>query len=210
MLGANPDVDPRAEFTMLGWTLTGRTMDTEGGTEKIFLMLSPKEELEKMCSIEVLVLKDTDSGPKDGFHEAFKGSLQRLGDGTYSTRLPWKEDHVQLSTNKMLAVARMHSTTRRLEKLGKLEEYQEVREEQVKEGILELIPEEPSGKIIHYVPHQPVIREEAESTKMRIAYNCSARSSPEDPSLNDCFEKGPRSYTENPPQPVHKKVPRNS
>eukprot|EP00795_Rhopilema_esculentum_P003863 gene3863-biopygen1967 len=42
------------EFTMLGWILTGRTMDTVGGTEKIFLKLSPKGEFEKMCSIEVL------------------------------------------------------------------------------------------------------------------------------------------------------------
>lgn len=64
-------------------------------------------------------------------------------------------------------------------------------EAQIKEDILESIPKEPSGQIVHYVPHQPVIREDAESTKMRIVYDCSARSSPEDPSLNDCLEKGP-------------------
>ena len=64
-------------------------------------------------------------------------------------------------------------------------------EAQIKEGNLESIPEESSGQIFHYVPHHPVIREDAESTKMRIVYDCSARSSPKDPSLNGCLEKGP-------------------
>ena len=190
VLGPNPDVDPGAEFTTLGWTVTGKTMEVDSEVERIFLLLSPKEEFEKMCSIDVLGLADTDNGQGDR-HKNFKGSLQRLDDGTYSTKLPWKEDHVDLPTNKTLAVARLHSTTRRLEKLQKLEEYHEVMEAQIKEGILESIPEEPSGQIVHYVPHQPVIREDAESTKMRIVYDCSARSSPEDPSLNDCLEKGP-------------------
>ena len=191
VLGPNPDVDPGAEFTMLGWTVTGKMMEVDSEVEKIFLMLSPKEEFEKMCSIEVLGLTDTDSRPEDRLHENFKESLQRLVDGTYSTRLPWKVDHTELPTYRTLAVARLHSTTRRLERLQKLEEYHEVMEAQIKDGILESIPEEPSGKIVHYVPHQPVIREDTESTKMRTVYNYSARSCSEDPSLNDCLEKGP-------------------
>jgi len=113
VLGTNPDVDPGAEFTMLGWTVTGKTMEADSEVERIFMMLSPKEEFEKMCLIEVLGLADTDSRPGDTFHENFKRSLKRLGDGTYSTRLPWKEDHVELPTNRMLAVARLHNTTRR-------------------------------------------------------------------------------------------------
>ena len=166
-------------------------MEADSEVERIFMMLSPKEEFEKMCLIEVLGLANTDSRPGDTFHENFKRSLKRLGDGTYSTRLPWKEDHVELPTNRMLAVARLHNTTRRLERVQTLNEYHEVMEAQIKEGILEPIPEEPSSENIHYIPHQPDIREDAESTKMRIVYDCSARSSPADPSLNDCLEKGP-------------------
>ena len=98
---------------------------------------------------------------------------------------------MDLPTNKTLAVARLHSTTRRLERLQKLEECHEEMEAQIKDGNLESIPVEPRGQIFHYVPHQPVIREDAESTKMRIVYDCSAISSPEDPSLNDFLEKGP-------------------
>ena len=191
LLGPNPDVDPGAECTMLGWTLAGRMVESSLGTEKILLMVSSQDEFERMCSIEVLGLSDTDKRLDEEFHENFQKKVKRLSDGTYMTRLPWKEDIVQLPANKELAVARLYNTTRRLEKLQKLEEYEEVMKDQIKEGILEKVPEKPSGEIVHYVPHQAVIREQAESTKMRIVYDCSAKSNAHVPSLNDCLEKGP-------------------
>ncbi len=42
-----------------------------------------------------------------------------------------------------------------------------------------------------YIPHRYVIRESAQTTKMRIVYDASARESPEAPSLNDCLYAGP-------------------
>ena len=75
--------------------------------------------------------------------------------------------------------------------MEKLNEYHTVMEQQLEEGILELVPEVPTGEVIHYIPHQAVIREEAESTKMRIVYDCSAKQNPQAPSLNDCLEVGP-------------------
>ena len=97
----------------------------------------------------------------------------------------------ELPSNKELALARLRLTTRKLEKMGKLEEYNKVMQDQIDEGILEEVPEQQTGDIIHYIPHQAVIREDAESTKMRIVYNCSARQNTESPSLNDCLEIGP-------------------
>ena len=138
-------------------------------------MNSTRDEFEQMCSLEVLGLSD--EGGNDRFHESFKETLKCLDDRSYSTRLPWKSDHCPLPTNKNLALARLHITTRKLEKLKKLEEYHEVMTDQVKEGILEETPKEPTGEVVHYVPHQPVIREEAESTRMRIVYDCSVRAS---------------------------------
>ena len=53
------------------------------------------------------------------------------------------------------------------------------------------MPEIPTGEVIHYIPHQPVIRNQAESTKMRIVYDCAAKENSQEPSLNDCSEVGP-------------------
>ena len=41
------------------------------------------------------------------------------------------------------------------------------------------------------MPHHAVIRDEAESTKMRIVYDCSAKADRNSPSLNDCLDPGP-------------------
>lgn len=48
-------------------------------------------------------------------------------------------------------------------------------EQQLEERNLELVPEVPTGEVIHYIPHQAVIRDETESTKMTIVYDCSAK-----------------------------------
>ena len=164
VLGPNPDVDPGAEFTMLGWTLTGKIVEVNTEAEKLFMTLSPKTEFEQMCSIEVLGLADVDGRLDKEFHEHFQEKLARLDDGTYSTRLPWKPEIVKVPTNKELAIGRLYSTTRCLEKLKKLEEYHDIMEAQVKDGILEIVPEKPTGEVVHYVPHQAVIQEDAEST----------------------------------------------
>ena len=84
----------------------------------------------------------------------------------------------------------MQNTTRKLERMGKFDEYHTVIAQQLEEGILALVPEVPTGKVIHYIPHQAVMREEVESTKMRIVYDCSAKQNSQARSLNDCLEVG--------------------
>ena len=64
-------------------------------------------------------------------------------------------------------------------------------QQQIERGILELVPTEPTGKNVHYVPHQPVIKEDSETTKLRIVCDYSPKRNPEQSSLNDCLEIDP-------------------
>lgn len=100
-------------------------------------------------------------------------------------------DHPVLPENRDLAEARLRTTTKRLEKIGKLKEYHQIMQEQIEKGILEPVRSKLTGENVHYVPQQPVIKEESETTKLRIVYDCSAKRNPEQPSLNDCLETGP-------------------
>ena len=61
---------------------------------------------------------------------------------------------------------------------------------QLKEGIIEKAPKIPTG-IEHNIPHKGVVRENAETTKLRIVYDDSAKASNSSPSLNECMEIGP-------------------
>ena len=71
-----------------------------------------------------------------------------------------------------------------------LEKYNEVISQQVKDGIVEQVSDlEPASKI-HYLPHRAVIRENAETTKLRLVYDASCRDKT-GVSLNDCLHVGP-------------------
>ena len=58
------------------------------------------------------------------------------------------------------------------------------------EGIVEKTPSEANGKKF-YIPHKPVVTESADSTKVRVVYDASARTYGQAPSLNECLENGP-------------------
>ena len=73
---------------------------------------------------------------------------------------------------------------------GMIDKYDEIIQEQLKEGIVERVVEEPHERVF-YIPHKPVKRETSTTTKLRIVFDASAKPSEESPSLNECLETGP-------------------
>ena len=150
ILGNQPEKDPGAEFTMLGWTLYGgvRTSDQ---SDKQFLLNTGQEEFERLCSGNVLGV--TDPVDMSSFeHEELKKQLIQNQDGFYETRLPWKVGHVPLPENKNQSTARLYSVTRKLERIGKLKEYDDVMQDHLGKGVIEPVPVQPTREIVHYVP----------------------------------------------------------
>ena len=58
-------------------------------------------------------------------------------------------------------------------------------------GIIEPANENFSPRNCHYISHHPVIREDKNTSKVRIIIDASAKS--DGPSLNECLYKGPHS-----------------
>jgi len=73
-----------------------------------------------------------------------------------------------------------------------LREYDGIICQQLADGIVERVPhceENLSG--CHFLPHHGMVREDKETTKLRVVFDGSAKDRLNDLSLNDCLEKGP-------------------
>ena len=184
------DGKPVAERTRLGWTIMSQ--GREINHSYLMLTRSTHEDYMELCSLDVLGLKDRPEGDQTTVLEEFKEQLTWREDGKYETALPWKASHPKLPTNINVARPRFQSLLKRLDKQpALLETYHQIIEDQVEKGIVEIAPTEPNEKHEHYIPHKPVVREQAESTKVRIVYDASAKVNEDSPSLNDCLEIGP-------------------
>ena len=73
---------------------------------------------------------------------------------------------------------------KRLERKGIYEECNSIIQDQLEKGIVEPVPLIATGKVF-YVPHKPVVKETAESTKLRVVYDASAKETVSQPSLNE-------------------------
>ena len=91
----------------------------------------------------------------------------------------------------MNSLDRLHSLTKNLSQSIKPEEGNKIIQQKINEGIIEKVSEtkiSEKGKEF-YLPHRPVIRESAETTKIRVVYN--AKPNKDSVSLNECLETDP-------------------
>lgn len=181
--------EPIAELTKLGWTIL--SPGKESDLTNMFLTQTSHADYEDLCRLDVLGLEDRPTGDQMGVYEEFKEQLRRSPDGWYETSLPWKGNHPDLPNNKTGSLRRLENLVKKLDKQpGMLNNYDAIIRDQLSQGIVEPAPENPQGKEF-YIPHKAVVRETAESTKIRIVYDASARANEKAPSLNECLETGP-------------------
>ena len=124
-------------------------------------------------------------------YQEFQDQLKCKADGSYETFLFWKSANLRLQNYKDGSLSRLGNLIRKLQKQPKeFDQYDQIIITQLSEGIVEKAPKEVKGTKF-YIPHKPVVREDAEGTKMRILYDASAKSLLSSPSLNECLQTGP-------------------
>ena len=74
---------------------------------------------------------------------------------------------------------------------GTIERYDQVIQDQIKTGIVERVGGPATGQHEFYIPHEAVVRDTAETTKLRVVYDASAQAHSGAPSLNECLNPGP-------------------
>ena len=113
--------------------------------------------------------------------------------GRYQVNLPFKENKRFMEDNYTLAEKRLTSLKKKLEKEPWLmNRYDQIIKNQLKDGIVETVVSEPIVGEVTYLPHRAVIRDDKDTTRVRIVFDCSAKNkSSGGSSLNDCLYKGP-------------------
>ncbi len=96
------------------------------------------------------------------------------------TSLPWQGNHPTLPTNEKGSISRLSSLVRKLKWTKLYNAYAQVIKHQLQEGIIEPVTAEAENHQF-YLPHRAVIRDKAETTKLRIVYDGSAHETPSAP-----------------------------
>ena len=182
--------EPIAIETIFGWTLSGEIKDENLRNAKANVHLAidsrkSESELHKLWDYESIGIRE-----ETDVHTMFKEAIEFTGE-RYRVKLPWKEGDYDIPNNKEYAEQRLKTLMKRLEKNPEvLKEYDLIMKEQLANNIMEPV-EETEKKEVHYLPHHPVVRESAETTKVRIVYDASAKARKGDKSLNECLHTGP-------------------
>ena len=110
----------------------------------------------------------------------------------YVVSLPWKPGHRPQSDHFILCESRLQRLWTRLQdNIHFLKEYDDTFQKQLQDNIIEKVDDTENKEHCHFLPHHGVIREDKETTKLRIVFDGSAKSEADHFSLNDCLEKGP-------------------
>ena len=184
-----------AIYTKLSWILSGATptpADVEFPAN--FLVTHTlrtdaenlDETLRTFWDLETLGIRTDEQSVLEEFSQKIQ-----FKEGRYEVRLPWKDPRPSLPTNYELSHKRLLGLLRRLrEQPQVLQEYSSIIKGQLERGIVEEVrePEAPVKGTVHYLPHHAVVRSDKQTTKVRIVYDASARST--GCSLNDCLHVG--------------------
>lgn len=123
-------------------------------------------------------------------NELYASTVTRNDSGTFTVRLPFKEGNLgpeRLGQSKGQAMARFSQLERKLERNSDLKnEYTRVMNEYLDLGHMRDVTTEPMSEKLYYIPHHAVFKPDSLTTKTRVVFDASAKSST-GVSLNDCM-----------------------
>ncbi|XP_058449333.1 uncharacterized protein LOC131429292 [Malaya genurostris] len=182
--------------SVFGWIVTGRRrFPVESHPVLCHLTLSDplQDALEHFWRVEELGNQPSYSIEEQQCESNFLSTVSRTPEGRYIVRLPRRSnfDHM-LGDSKTTALRRFHYLERRLSQDPNLKiQYHSFLSEYWSLGHMRMVPStEPEPSLVHYLPHHAVLKESSSTTKVRVVFDGSAKTST-GYSLNDALQIGP-------------------
>nr|XP_040241612.2 uncharacterized protein LOC120961699 isoform X1 [Anopheles coluzzii]XP_049461104.1 uncharacterized protein LOC125906417 isoform X1 [Anopheles coluzzii]XP_049463243.1 uncharacterized protein LOC120950902 isoform X1 [Anopheles coluzzii]XP_049464286.1 uncharacterized protein LOC125907234 isoform X1 [Anopheles coluzzii] len=156
-------------------------------------MVSLEEKIEQFWKAEELHACEPYSVEEKHCEELYRSKTGRNSDGRYVVQMPkHPEFSVRLGESKGQALRRFYSLEKRLSRNSQLKkEYHAFMQEYIDLGHMQPVNENASSPTkTFYLPHHPVIKESSSTTKVRVVFDGSAKTST-GYSLNEALCVGP-------------------
>ena len=181
--------DPIVEETTFGWVIHGGDDYSSDGA---CMFLREVNDYEQLYSLDVLGVEDRGENDQMDILTEFRENITRQDDGRYQVAIPWIPGSKLTTTNEQPSRRRLSNVDKKLTKDESLKrEYEKIIEEQLTSGVIERVLEKPTGERVYYMPHKPVVRQDAATTKVRMVFDASAKPSQLAYSINECMFTGP-------------------
>lgn len=188
---------PVLQKTHFGWIVSGplSTFKQSDSTMCYFSRTDPLEsQLQKFWEIEERFLKTKHSNLSDNSCETiFKETTFRMPDGRFVVSLPFKTNtETTLGDSKEIAIKRFFSLERKLARDKNLKnQYDQFMHEYINLGhMTKVFSDAHHDSPSYYIPHHPVLKPSSLTTKLRVVFDASAKTS-NGKSLNDALLAGP-------------------
>ncbi|XP_037930081.1 uncharacterized protein LOC119664701, partial [Teleopsis dalmanni] len=169
--------------TIFGWMISGQILADAASNDVISTL-----NLERFWEIEEIENeKEIPNSDDELCLDLYKTTTIKDTDGRYIVQIPFKED-LSLGNSRKQAVARLLSLEKNINKKLKKEYVEFMREY---EQLGHMVKTKDQNKGLYYMPHQAVIREKSLTTKLRVVFDASAKTS-NGKSLNNIMMTGPR------------------
>ncbi|KYN02013.1 hypothetical protein ALC62_07192, partial [Cyphomyrmex costatus] len=194
--------EPTAQNTTLGWILSGSTASVQTDESKGFhlahhgvVLESLDRDLRRFWEIEEVPQPEIRSPEEHQCEEHFRTTHSRTPEGRYVVRLPFKNGPpISLGESRQNAITSLHRLDRRLcRDPRKASEYSDFLAEYETLGHMTKSPpsEIANQEQAYYIPHHAVLRDTSATTRLRVVFNASCRTS-NGLSLNDHMLIGPK------------------
>ncbi|XP_048575296.1 uncharacterized protein LOC116604510 [Nematostella vectensis] len=187
IIKGQPD-DPVVEGTTFGWVVHGGKEYADGRC----MFVRETNDYERLYALDVLGIEDRSETDQSDVYSEFRENISRTDDGRYEVSVPWVPGAKLENTNEEPSRKRLRNVERKLRNDVELREaYEKIVRDQLHEGIIETVIDKSRGDRIFYMPHKPVVRANAQTTKVRMVFDASCKPHPLANSVNECMHTGP-------------------
>lgn len=182
--------------TVYGWVIIGPISNTQAPSLNAMMAITNNNELDKSLQrfweLEAIGPTETRTPEELNCEAHFAATHKREPSGRYIVELPFKENAPRLGNSKAAALKSFEQLERRLSKNPNLRlEYTKFLNEYIELGHMQRITHEVDENKSFYLPHHPVFKMSSTSTKIRVVFDASRKTS-SGASLNNALMVGPQ------------------